>query len=84
MDIVILTMPVPQIMQLGGDVPTLLDEGCVRQQMDGVRYSIRYALGLFYPPATKIPDVTWSAKYTPDNPCLCFLSIDNKKRGKGG
>jgi len=78
-DVVILTMPVPQIMQLSGDIPSLLN-GC-HKQMSDVRYSLRFALGLFYPPTAEV-DVSWSAKYTPKNPCLCFISIDNKKRGK--
>ncbi|KAG8552391.1 hypothetical protein GDO81_004510 [Engystomops pustulosus] len=50
-----------------------------RQQLETVSYSSRYALGLFYETGTQI-DVPWAAKYISDNPCIRFISIDNKKR----
>ncbi|KAL4640086.1 renalase isoform X1 [Arapaima gigas] len=77
-DIVVLTMPPPQVLQLQGDMPTLI-EGDSRQKLESVSYSSRYALGLFYPPGIQI-DVPWAAKYIADNPCIRFISIDNKKR----
>ncbi|XP_030343216.1 renalase isoform X2 [Strigops habroptila] len=112
-DIVILTMPVPQILHLQGDivntvnftcdsvngilslpptagvcstsnlplqrfVPSLINES-QKQQLESVSYSSRYALGLFYEAGTRI-DVPWAAQYITDNPCIRFISIDNKKR----
>ncbi|OCT71385.1 renalase, FAD-dependent amine oxidase L homeolog isoform X1 [Xenopus laevis] len=77
-DVVILTMPVPQILQLQGDVQTLIRED-KRQQLKSVRYSSRYALGLFYEAGAQI-HVPWAAKYITDNPCIRFISVDNKKR----
>ncbi|XP_046944568.1 renalase isoform X4 [Lynx rufus] len=77
-DIVVLTMPVPQILQLRGDIANLISE-CQRQQLESVRYSSRYALGLFYEAGTKI-DVPWAGQYITSNPCTRFISIDNKKR----
>ncbi|XP_073404307.1 renalase isoform X2 [Dendrobates tinctorius] len=50
-----------------------------RRQLETVSYSSRYALGLFYETGTQI-DVPWAAKYINDNPCIRFISIDNKKR----
>uniref|UniRef100_A0A2I2ZUF3 Renalase, FAD dependent amine oxidase n=1 Tax=Gorilla gorilla gorilla TaxID=9595 RepID=A0A2I2ZUF3_GORGO len=77
-DLIVLTMPVPQILQLQGDITNLISE-CQRQQLEAVSYSSRYALGLFYEAGTKI-DVPWAGQYITSNPCIRFVSIDNKKR----
>ncbi|XP_012310149.1 renalase isoform X6 [Aotus nancymaae] len=77
-DLIVLTMPVPQILQLQGDITNLISE-CQRQQLEAVSYSARYALGLFYEAGTKI-DVPWAGLYITSNPCIRFISIDNKKR----
>ncbi|XP_004607555.2 renalase isoform X2 [Sorex araneus] len=77
-DAVVLTIPVPQILQLQGDIANLISE-CQRQQLESVSYSSRYALGLFYETGTKI-DVPWAGQYITSNPCIRFISIDNKKR----
>ncbi|XP_068807225.1 renalase isoform X2 [Struthio camelus] len=77
-DIVILTMPVPQILQLQGDIVNIINEN-QKQQLESVSYSSRYALGLFYEAGTRI-DVPWAAQYITNNPCIRFISIDNKKR----
>ncbi|XP_010156095.1 PREDICTED: renalase-like [Eurypyga helias] len=50
-----------------------------KQQLESASYSSRYALGLFYEAGTRI-DVPWAAQYITDNPCIRFISIDNKKR----
>ncbi|XP_048362066.1 renalase isoform X2 [Sphaerodactylus townsendi] len=77
-DIVILTVPVPQILQLQGDIANIINRS-QRQQLESVNYSSRYALGLFYEAGTQI-DVPWAAQYISSNPCIRFISIDNKKR----
>ncbi|KAM6329983.1 renalase [Podargus strigoides] len=77
-DIVILTIPVPQILQLQGDIVNIISES-QKQQLESACYSSRYALGLFYEAGTRI-DVPWAAQYITDNPCIRFISIDNKKR----
>ncbi|KAG7280081.1 hypothetical protein CRUP_018037 [Coryphaenoides rupestris] len=79
-DAVVLTMPVPQILQLQGDLSDLLDAE-QRQQLEAVRYSSRYALALFYPPATAIP-VPWAVRYVPGHPCICYVAVDDRKRGR--
>ncbi|XP_071420237.1 renalase isoform X3 [Pithys albifrons albifrons] len=50
-----------------------------KQQLECVSYSSRYALGLFYEAGPRIA-VPWAAQYIADNPCIRFISIDNKKR----
>nr|XP_044997897.1 renalase isoform X2 [Jaculus jaculus]XP_044997898.1 renalase isoform X2 [Jaculus jaculus] len=77
-DAVVLTMPVPQILELQGDIANLITE-CQKKQMESVTYSSRYALGLFYEAGVKI-DVPWAGQYITSNPCIRFISIDNKKR----
>ncbi|MGH0115485.1 UNVERIFIED_CONTAM: hypothetical protein FKN15_024815 [Acipenser sinensis] len=53
-----------------------------KQKMEAVSYSSRYALGLFYEAGTKI-DGPWAAKYITNNPCIRFISINNKRRNLG-
>ncbi|XP_043568332.1 renalase isoform X2 [Chiloscyllium plagiosum] len=77
-DAVILTMPAPQILQLQGHIETLISES-QRLQLETARYSSRFALALFYEAGTRI-SVPWVAKYIVNNPCIRFISIDNKKR----
>ncbi|KAL8616862.1 hypothetical protein ACOMHN_041781 [Nucella lapillus] len=77
---VVLTMPVPQILQLTGVLQTRLEaQPGVREKLQGVSYSSRYALGLFYPPGTELP-YSWCAKYFDNDPCIRFIAIDNRKR----
>lgn len=60
---------------------TVISE-CQRQELESVSYSSRYALGLFYEAGVKI-DVPWAGQYITSNPCIRFISIDNKKRNIG-
>nr|XP_046212697.1 LOW QUALITY PROTEIN: outer mitochondrial transmembrane helix translocase-like [Oncorhynchus gorbuscha] len=75
-DAVVLTVAIPQILQLQGDVGSLLEE-IPRQQLGAVSYSSRYALGHFYKAQAHF-DVPWAAKYVSNNPCIPF--IDDQKR----
>ncbi|KAM3835665.1 renalase isoform 2-T2 [Vipera latastei] len=77
-DTVILTMPVPQILHLQGDIATIINKHW-KQQLESVSFSSRYALGLFYEAGTQL-DAPWAVQYISNNPCICFISIDNKKR----
>ncbi|XP_030631552.1 renalase isoform X2 [Chanos chanos] len=77
-DAVVLTMPVPQILQLQGDLGSLIGEN-EKQKLEAVSYSSRYALGLFYKADVHI-NVPWAAKYIANNPCIRFIAIDDKKR----
>lgn len=81
-DCVVLTMPVPQILQLQGTVQSdLVSQSELRQKLEKVQYSSRFALGVFYPPGTQI-NIPWCAKYYPKDPVIAFISVDNRKRGK--
>ncbi|XP_037547238.1 renalase [Nematolebias whitei] len=77
-DAVILTMPVPQILQLQGDLETLISDQ-QRQQLDCVRYSSRFALGLFFSPEV-VFGFSWGAKYFMDSPCIRYIAVESRKR----
>lgn len=77
-DVVVLTIPIPQVLQLQGDISLLMSEN-QRQKLEAVSYSSRYALGLFYKVGMKI-DVPWAAKYVSNNSCIRYIAIDDKKR----
>lgn len=80
-DALILTMPVPQILALKGNIQQLINsKSDVKKNLEDVSYSSRFALGLFYKPGTQL-NYSWSGKYITDNPCIRFVAIDNKKRG---
>ncbi|KAK2169433.1 hypothetical protein LSH36_10g12015 [Paralvinella palmiformis] len=79
-DGVILTMPVPDILQLEGIIPKILDQRPdVRERLKAVQYSSRFAMGLYYKPGTII-DVPWVAKYFHSDPVIVFIAADSKKR----
>lgn len=77
-DTLVLTMPAPQILSLGGNLVQSIDPD-VRAKVESIRYSSRYALGLFYiatSPADgdrQLPKPNWSAKYF-DDPMVRFAS----------
>lgn len=77
-DAVVLTMPVPQILQLQGDVGDMLSVH-QRQQLDGVVYSSRFAVALFFPPDV-VFSFSWAARYVSDNFCIRYIAADSRKR----
>lgn len=77
-DAVVLTMPVPQILQLQGDVGHMLSVQ-QRQQLDGVLYSSRFAVALFFPPDVSF-SFSWAARYVTNNTCICYIAADSHKR----
>ncbi|XP_013878767.1 renalase [Austrofundulus limnaeus] len=77
-DAVVLTMPVPQILQLQGDLVTLMSTQ-QRQQLNCVQYSSRFALGLFFSPEV-VFSFSWGAKYFTDSCCIRYIAVDNRKR----
>ncbi|KAF4521615.1 hypothetical protein B566_EDAN006657 [Ephemera danica] len=79
-DAVVLTMPVPQILQLQGDVADILGSNKNAAISDGlktVKYSSRYALGLFFNGVT-LPDLGWDAKYLWDHDIFRFPMLISK------
>ncbi|XP_005107682.1 renalase [Aplysia californica] len=80
-DVVVITMPVPQILQLRGSIHDCINSNSsVKKNLQNVSYSSRYALGLFFPPQTNLK-YPWSAKYISDNPCVRYIALDQVKRG---
>ncbi|KAM9336315.1 renalase isoform 1-T1 [Symphorus nematophorus] len=77
-DAVVLTMPVPQILQLQGDVGQFLSVQ-QKQQLDAVVYSSRYAVALFFPPDV-VFSFHWAARYVSDNAVICYIAADARKR----
>ncbi|XP_047464367.1 renalase isoform X2 [Mugil cephalus] len=77
-DAVVLTMPVPQILQLQGDLGQLLSVQ-QRHQLDTVLYSSRFAVALFYSPDV-VFSFSWAAKYVNDSRCIRYIAVDNRKR----
>ncbi|KAI3365040.1 hypothetical protein L3Q82_010095 [Scortum barcoo] len=77
-DVVVLTMPVPQILQLEGDVVQMLSVQ-QKQQLDGVVYSSRFAIALFFPPDV-IFSFPWAARYVTNNHCIRYIAADSHKR----
>lgn len=75
-DGVIFTLPIPQLLALGGNIIPEIDRE-VLANLGSVRYSCRYALGLFYEDA--VTSQTWSAKYF-DDPTVRFAAWDMMKR----
>ena len=81
-DAVILTIPVPQILALNGNIVDHLDSG-TRGSLEAVKYSSRYALGLTFSSsvsASSRSSFDWTVKYV-DHPIIRFMSWDNSKRG---
>ncbi|KAH9498376.1 hypothetical protein Btru_008130 [Bulinus truncatus] len=80
-DIVILTIPVPQVLQLKGSLQEWIGYNPdMKKKLQNVSYSSRYAVGLFFPPKTEF-HYPWCAKYISDNPCLRYIALDQSKRG---
>ncbi|XP_038060031.1 renalase-like isoform X2 [Patiria miniata] len=80
-DAVILTMPTEQILQQKGLVQeALAKRSLIKSHLQSVRYSARYALGLFFKQGTTL-DVPWCARYVQGDPCVRWISADAKKRG---
>ncbi|XP_065339066.1 renalase-like isoform X1 [Cloeon dipterum] len=82
-DAVVLTMPVPQILQLEGQIKQLLsDDEELTHKLQTVKYSSRFALGLFFSRISAPSESTWDAKYINDHDVFRFVALDNRKRQK--
>eukprot|EP00088_Acartia_fossae_P039228 TRINITY_DN40832_c0_g1_i1.p1 TRINITY_DN40832_c0_g1~~TRINITY_DN40832_c0_g1_i1.p1 ORF type:complete len:351 (-),score=56.69 TRINITY_DN40832_c0_g1_i1:451-1503(-) len=80
-DGIVLTLPIPQLLELKGDIATIIQSNqTVLQNLQSVQYSTRFALGLFYDKPIDL-GVTWSAKYISGHDIYRYVAIDNKKRG---
>ncbi|KAG0712540.1 Renalase [Chionoecetes opilio] len=86
-DVVVMTMPVPQVLGLGGTVKELIDQDDkLLSDLKSVEYSSRYALGLFFEEGAQVSlgEGGAAARYISSDPIARFIALDNKKRGSGG
>ncbi len=60
------------------------DKNEIKDKLSQVKYSSRFAVGLFYPPSIINLNIPWRIYYVDkkDNDYLRFLAIDNAKRNK--
>jgi len=81
-DVVVLTMPPPQILALGGSIrETIAADSSLLSALRSVQYSARYALGLFWDRPAALP-VPWGAQYVTGHPAVRYVAVDNVKRGQ--
>lgn len=80
-DAVVLTMPVPQILQLQGDLGNILSVQ-QRSHLDTVVYSSRFAVALFFPPDVAL-NFPWAARYVSDNQCIRYIAVEPRKSNGG-
>ncbi|XP_077359671.1 renalase [Festucalex cinctus] len=82
-DAVLLTIPVPQILQLEGDLQDVMSS----EQKDvlcGVSYSSRFALALFFPPGADV-GVPWAIRYYNNYDdgdkanVICYAAVEPRK-----
>ncbi|GFU24924.1 renalase [Nephila pilipes] len=77
-DALILTIPVPQVLQLDGLTPYL--ENDQLENLKSVEYCSRYAVGFFYKNEPSFfKDVLWCAKFLSDD-IIRYCSLDVHKR----
>jgi len=70
--VVILTLPVPQVLQLGGEMPEKI-QGFM-EKLNQVQYSTRYALGMLFEEGKDL-GLPWAARYLPGHPSLIYLGV---------
>lgn len=78
---VVLTLPVPQVLDMEGDIRSLISQdSTVKQNLETVQYSSRFALGLFFDKQVDL-GVDWTSKYIKGHPIWRYVGVDNVKRG---
>lgn len=53
-----------------------------KQQLDGVLYSSRFAVALFFSPDV-VFSFPWAARYVSDSSCIRYITVDSRKRNAG-
>jgi renalase len=80
-DVVILTMPVPQVLDIGGSIQEIIHKNHnMKYNLESVTFSSRYALCLFFNAKYKF-NLGWDSKYI-YNDIFRYVSLDNKKRNR--
>ncbi|XP_034251037.1 renalase-like [Thrips palmi] len=81
-DVVILTLPAPQVLQLSGDLPDLINnQQDLRTGFEAVKFSSRYALALYFNSGDGQHE-PWAAKYIDGHPVFRYVAIENRKRNR--
>ncbi|KAJ9583523.1 hypothetical protein L9F63_022141 [Diploptera punctata] len=79
-DIVILTMPIPQIFHLTDTIKNCISNDIINN-LASVKYSSRYALVLFFNSIYAL-ETNWDAKYVYNDEVFRYISFDNRKRNR--
>merc|ERR1711973_166521 len=67
-DAVVLTLPVPQVLELKGDISDIIrNDTKLLNKLQNVEYSTRFALGLFYDQPVNL-GVDWTSYYVSNHP----------------
>jgi hypothetical protein len=86
-DAVVLTCPAPQLLEVQGDLPALLEGAGVVEGLKGVTYSSRYSLILYFGPGdwpAVLRALPFVGKYCDkrESDVVRFVSFDSLKRGQ--
>lgn len=73
-DLIIITSPVPQILQMNFPIPQT-----IRSELEKVTYSTRFTFNMFY--EEPVLQTDWDVKFI-DDETFRYVSIDNRKRGQ--
>jgi renalase len=82
-DIVISTMPVPQILQLENIDGILGKSEELKKKLSEVSYTSRYALGLFYNEQLTVRSPEAAVNFVDDNPVVRYWTLEDEKRRLG-
>lgn len=74
-DLIIITVPAPQILQMNCSIPQT-----IRSELEKVTYSTRFTFNMFY--EKPVLQVEWDVKFINNNETFRYVSIENKKRGQ--
>jgi len=78
---VIITMPVPQVLELTGDISNIIgNNDTLIHNLKSVKYSSRFVLAVFFDEKVDL-GVEWIVKYITNHPIFRYVAVDNLKRG---
>lgn len=78
-NVVISTMPIPQLLALPGSGALLNDD--IVENLKKVEYSTRFVLIWFYNKTSALPQLNWASKYL-DDEVFRYVTLDNVKRNQ--
>jgi len=76
-------MPAPQVLQLKGSINELINaKADISANLKAVKYSSRYALGLYFGKTDALNSENWIAKFIDDHPIIRYVAIDHRRRNR--